>query len=155
MNEHSFGRREFGDRGYGDRGFGGGRPRFVPVKEGEELDVKIEGVAAKGDGVAKKEGFVIFVPGTKLNDEVHIKITKVARKVAFAEKVGDAKGPVQSDAAPEKEEASEESQSDEEEEPQSAETGEEAEEKQEEASEDDEESKKKESYDDSKDSEEF
>ncbi len=82
--ERKFGRRNFSG--------GGGGARFVPVKEGEELDVKIEGIAAKGDGVAKKDGFVIFVPGAQLNEEIRIKITKVARKVAFAEKIGDAEG---------------------------------------------------------------
>jgi 23S rRNA (uracil1939-C5)-methyltransferase len=72
--------------GYGgNRGGGGG---FVPVKEGEELSVVIESVAEKGDGVAKKQGFVIFVPGTKVGDKVKIKVKKVAKKVAFAEVIG-------------------------------------------------------------------
>jgi len=97
------------ERNFGRRNNFGGGSRFVPVKEGEELDVKIEGIAAKGDGVAKKDGFVIFVPGAQLNEEMRIKITKVARKVAFAEKVGAAQGPVQSDSAEEaKDESSEE-----------------------------------------------
>lgn len=64
-------------------GFGGNR--FAPVKQGEELDVTIEAVGAKGDGIAKKNGFVIFVPGVKAGDTVHIKITRVLSKVAFGE----------------------------------------------------------------------
>jgi len=59
-----------------------------PVNEGEELDVKIEAVGEKGDGIARKDGFVLFVPGTKEGDEVHIRVTKVLRKVGFAEVVG-------------------------------------------------------------------
>lgn len=61
-----------------------------PVKEGEELDVRIEAVGGKGDGIAKKDGFVLFVPGTKAGDEVRIRVTKVLAKVGFAEKVGAA-----------------------------------------------------------------
>jgi len=65
------------------------RPRFTPpVIEGDELDVKIEAVGEKGDGIARKDGFVLFVPGVKEGDEVHIKVTRVLRKVGFAEVVG-------------------------------------------------------------------
>jgi len=69
-----------------DRGFG---PKFAPVNVGDELDVKIEAVGEKGDGIAKKDGFVLFVPNTKEGQEVRIKITKVLRKVGFAEVVGE------------------------------------------------------------------
>ena len=69
------------------RGF---RPRnFAPVKVGDELDVKIEAVGEKGDGIAKKDGFVLFVPGTKQGDEVKIRVTRVLQKVGFAEVVGE------------------------------------------------------------------
>src|SRR3989344_3664164 len=64
----------------------------APVKEGEELDVKIEAIGDKGDGIAKKEGFVLVVPGTQLNDQVRVKITKGLRKVGFAEVVGKSSG---------------------------------------------------------------
>lgn len=50
--------------------------------------MKIEAVGEKGDGIAKKNGFVLFVPGVKEGDEVKIRITKVLRKVGFAEVVG-------------------------------------------------------------------
>lgn len=69
---------------------GGFRPRnFAPVKVGDELDVKIEAVGEKGDGIAKKDGFVLFVPGTKQGDEVKIRVTRVLQKVGFAEVVGE------------------------------------------------------------------
>ena len=67
-----------------DRGF-----RQAPVNVGDELDVKIEAVGEKGDGIAKKEGFVLFVPNTKEGQEVKIRVTKVLRKVGFAEVVGE------------------------------------------------------------------
>ena len=41
-----------------DSGFGG-RSNFVPVNVGDEIDVKIEAVGEKGDGVAKVKGFVL------------------------------------------------------------------------------------------------
>lgn len=68
---------------------GGFQPRTTaPVNVGDELDVTIESVGAKGDGVTKKEGFVIFVPGVQKGDNVRIKITRVLRKVGFGEVVG-------------------------------------------------------------------
>lgn len=59
-----------------------------PVKVGDELNVSIEAVAARGDGIAKKDGFVIFVPGTAVGDKVRIRITAVKASCAIAEKVG-------------------------------------------------------------------
>ncbi len=65
---------------------------FAPVNVGDEIDVKIEAVGEKGDGIAKKEGFVLFVPNTKEGQEVKIRVTKVLRKVGFAEVVGESEG---------------------------------------------------------------
>jgi predicted RNA-binding protein with TRAM domain len=73
------------NREYGNRDFG---RSFAPVKVGDELDVTIEAVGEKGDGIAKKDGFVLFVPNTSKGDQVKIKVTKVLRKVGFAEVVG-------------------------------------------------------------------
>lgn len=75
-----------GRGGFGGGGFGGGA---APVNVGDELNVKIEAVGEKGDGIAKKDGFVLFVPGAKAGQEVRIRVTKVLRKVGFAEIVGD------------------------------------------------------------------
>lgn len=61
---------------------GFGKP---PVKVGDIREVKIEALGSEGDGIAKIEGFVVFVPGTKLNDNVKIRITKVLKKYGFAE----------------------------------------------------------------------
>lgn len=68
--------------------------RAPPVNVGDELDVRIEAVGEKGDGIAKKGGFVIFIPSVKENDEVRIKITKVLRQVGFGEVIGKAEGPI-------------------------------------------------------------
>ena len=80
---YSGGRRSSG--GYGDRN----RPRrfrHSPVKVGEQYDVTIEAISNRGDsGVAKIEGFVIFVPGTKVDEKIKVKITKVGNGYATAE----------------------------------------------------------------------
>ena len=79
---------------YGDSRGGGFRPRrsFAPVKVGDELDIKVEAVGEKGDGIAKKDGFVLFIPNTNEGDEVKIKVTKVLNRVGFAEVVGSSSG---------------------------------------------------------------
>ncbi len=56
-----------------------------PVEEGETYEVKIEDIGKEGDGVAKIDDFVIFVPDTDVGDEVEIKITRVLRTLAFGE----------------------------------------------------------------------
>ena len=83
---------------YGDRRPGGFRPHgggmggmsTPPVKVGDELDVTIEAVGEKGDGLTKKNGFVLFIPGVKEGQQVKIRVTKVLRKVGFAEVIGQA-----------------------------------------------------------------
>ena len=59
-----------------------------PVQVGDELEVNILAVGEKGDGVAKVNGFVLFVPGTKEGETVRIRVTKVLSKVGFAEVIG-------------------------------------------------------------------
>jgi len=58
-----------------------------PLNEGEEYDVKIEDLGRDGDGIARIEGFVVFVSGAKVGDEVKIRITTTRRNFAFAEVV--------------------------------------------------------------------
>src|SRR3989344_6674675 len=75
--------RDFGSR----QGFGSRKP--IPIKEGETIDVEIEGIGAKGDGIAKVQGYVIIVPNVKKGDKVKVKINAVRGKVSFAEVVGE------------------------------------------------------------------
>lgn len=58
---------------------------FRPVRVGEIVNVEVEGVGEKGDGICRKKGFVIFVPNTKKGDKVKVKVTKVFQKVGFGE----------------------------------------------------------------------
>ncbi len=59
----------------------------APLNVGDTYDVKIDDVGREGDGIARVEGFVVFVPNTKKGDNVKIQITKVSRRVGFAEVV--------------------------------------------------------------------
>lgn len=59
-------------------------PLPKPVKEGEKYDVKITDTSRRGDGIAKIEGFIIFVPGTKPGDQVKIQISSVRPRFATA-----------------------------------------------------------------------
>lgn len=90
--------------------YGRERRNFAPVNVGDEIDLKIEAVGAKGDGIAKVKGFVIFVPSTQLGQECRVRITRVLRKVGFGECIGEASGPVQTESKPAETEQSEGSQ---------------------------------------------
>jgi predicted RNA-binding protein with TRAM domain len=76
--------------------------RSPPIKEGGTYKVKIESTGREGDGIAKIDGFVIFIPGAKIGEEIDVKINKVTRRVGFAEIVGQE--PEVQDAASEPEE---------------------------------------------------
>jgi predicted RNA-binding protein with TRAM domain len=58
-----------------------------PVKVGDEVDVKIENVTSKGDGIARIDGYVVFVKGAKKGDKVMVRITDVKARFAIGEMV--------------------------------------------------------------------
>ena len=78
----------FGQRGggYGNRGGFGGRSSSgsfnKPVEVGKEYNVAISDTSRRGDGIAKVDGFVIFVPGTKVGQNVRVKVTQVSDRYA-------------------------------------------------------------------------
>ncbi|CDG64765.1 MAG: hypothetical protein PWQ15_1649 [Methanobacterium sp.] len=61
------------------------RENSAPINEGEEYDVKIEDLGRDGDGITRIEGFVVFVSGAKVGDEVKIRVNSVRRNFGFAE----------------------------------------------------------------------
>ncbi|HKZ90117.1 MAG TPA: TRAM domain-containing protein [Thermoplasmata archaeon] len=69
---------------YSGSGF---RPSSTPVEEGKVYEAKIEDIGREGDGLARIQNFVVFVPGTKIGDQVKVRITRVHRRMAFAEVV--------------------------------------------------------------------
>lgn len=60
------------------------------MKVGDELDVQISDVAQKGDGIARVQGFIIFVPGASKGETCRIRIRDVRARFGIAEKVGAA-----------------------------------------------------------------
>lgn len=62
-----------------------------PVSEGDKVTVKIESQGGQGDGIAKIEGFVIFVKGAAKGEQCEVRITSVKRTFATAEKVSSGK----------------------------------------------------------------
>jgi predicted RNA-binding protein with TRAM domain len=59
----------------------------APVDVGETYDVKIEDTGRSGDGIAKVDGYILFVPNAKKGQEVKIKVTATKRNLGFAELV--------------------------------------------------------------------
>ncbi len=89
-----------GDR---DRRGGGMKPNYFlpkPVKVGDVVSVTIEAVGSKGDGIAKKDGFVIFIKDAKQGQTVSVKITDVRARSAIGEITGEAPAAEAAAAAP-------------------------------------------------------
>jgi translation initiation factor 2 subunit 2 len=57
------------------------------IEEGETYELRIESVGRKGDGIARVDKFMIFVPGTAKGDIVRAKIKKISGTLAFSEVV--------------------------------------------------------------------
>lgn len=57
------------------------------LEEGKSYELKITGTGRKGDGVAEKGKFTIFVPGAAEGDVVQATIENIDGTLAFAERV--------------------------------------------------------------------
>lgn len=81
-----------------------------PVSVGDEIDVTIESVGGQGDGIAKVNGFVVFVKGANKGDRIKIKIADVKRTYAIGEKLGAAapEAPAEEESPPAEEAPKEE-----------------------------------------------
>jgi len=53
------------------------------VEVGKEYDVTISDISRRGDGIAKIDGFVIFVAGGKQGQSAKIKVTQVSNRYAM------------------------------------------------------------------------
>jgi predicted RNA-binding protein with TRAM domain len=82
MVEDIGGGREAEEGARGPRGFS---PK--PVKIDEEYEIDIKEMSQRGEGIARIEGLVVFVPQAKLGDHARIRITRISRKFAEAELV--------------------------------------------------------------------
>jgi predicted RNA-binding protein with TRAM domain len=81
----SYGRRN----SYGGGSYGGSRKSNYggpkPVEIGKEYYVQVTEGSDRGDGIARIQGFVIFVKKGKAGDKVNVKVTSVGNRFAIAE----------------------------------------------------------------------
>ncbi|MEM3640536.1 MAG: TRAM domain-containing protein [Candidatus Bathyarchaeia archaeon] len=70
------------------RNFGKQR-RFPPkpVEMGKEYEVDIKETSRRGEGIARIQGLVTFIPNTKPGDHVKIRIKRISRRFAEADVV--------------------------------------------------------------------
>jgi predicted RNA-binding protein with TRAM domain len=71
------------------RGYGGGGNRdrgFAPkpVEVGKEYDVDVTEVSRQGDGIARVQGFVVFVKNGKPGQKVRVQVNQVGNRFAIA-----------------------------------------------------------------------
>ena len=58
-----------------------------PVKENQDIEVVIDDIGSGGDGIARIECYLIFVPRSKIGERVRVKIRSVGEKFALAERL--------------------------------------------------------------------
>lgn len=58
-----------------------------PVKENQELEVTIDDIGSRGDGIARIQSFLIFVPGGKIGERVRVRILSTSGKFATATRI--------------------------------------------------------------------
>ncbi|MDG5777477.1 23S rRNA (uridine(2552)-2'-O)-methyltransferase [Haloarculaceae archaeon H-GB2-1] len=59
----------------------------APVREGDILEVEIVDTGHEGDGIAKVEGFTLFVSGVEQGDTVEVRVDDVKPTFGFAQPV--------------------------------------------------------------------
>jgi 23S rRNA (uridine2552-2'-O)-methyltransferase len=61
----------------------------APVEPGETVEVEIVDEGSEGDGIAKVEGYTLFVPETDVGETVTVEVTDVKPRFGFAERIED------------------------------------------------------------------
>ena len=57
------------------------------IEAGKTYDLMIEDIGKKGDGIARKGKYIIYVPGSAKGTQVKVKIDKVSGSMAFGTRV--------------------------------------------------------------------
>ena len=70
--------------GSGNKGFNRGSPAPKLVEVGKEYEVDIREISRQGDGIARVEGFVVFVKNGKVNQNVKVRIEQIGNRFAIA-----------------------------------------------------------------------
>ncbi|HEX2168721.1 MAG TPA: TRAM domain-containing protein [Nitrososphaera sp.] len=68
---------------FGGNRFGGPKP----VESGKEYDVQVTEISRKGDGVARIQGFIVFVKGGRVGQKTKVRVTHVGDRFATAETI--------------------------------------------------------------------
>jgi predicted RNA-binding protein with TRAM domain len=66
------------------RSFNRGSADATRLKVGKEYEVNITGISKYGDGIARIQGFLIFVKGGKVGEQVKIMVTEARSRFAIA-----------------------------------------------------------------------
>lgn len=59
----------------------------APIWRGQQLEVVIDDIGSKGDGIARMHNYMIFVSGGKVGERITVKIVSVGGKFAVAERI--------------------------------------------------------------------
>jgi translation initiation factor 2 subunit 2 len=57
------------------------------LEEGKEYEVLIQDIGRKGDGIARHDKYIIYVPGVEKGATAKVKIEKITGTIAFAHRV--------------------------------------------------------------------
>jgi predicted RNA-binding protein with TRAM domain len=74
-------------RSYGggaSKSFNRGSSTTKPVEVGKIYEVDITEISGKGDGIARVQGFIIFIENGKVGNKIRVKVTEVADRFAKA-----------------------------------------------------------------------
>lgn len=74
-------------RSYGgdaNKNFNRGNPTTKPVEVGKKYEVDITEISKKGDGIARVQGFIVFIENGKVGNKIRVKVTEVADRFAKA-----------------------------------------------------------------------
>jgi len=66
------------------------KPEINTLRAGDVIEVTINDVGKKGDGMAKYMDFIVIVPGTTRGTRTNVKITNISAKVAFGQATTEA-----------------------------------------------------------------
>lgn len=74
-------------RSYGggaSKSFNRGSSTTKPVEAGKIYEVDITEISGKGDGIARVQGFIVFIENGKIGNKIKVKVTEVADRFAKA-----------------------------------------------------------------------
>ena len=62
------------------------KSKIAALEEGKEYEVIIQDIGRKGDGIARHDKYIIYVPGVTKGTTTKVKIEKITGTIAFARK---------------------------------------------------------------------